>query len=137
MADSSEVHLISFHVPFALIINRHGCLVEQIITIRYMVLDNALIQRFTLMTTFHVPRLWQCSGRLIYRDCVCRNSWSRQCRICQGADGLAVFLPGEERHDFLKRHTDTAWTDAAKIGPEAWYILYVRAYHPELAWLGI
>jgi hypothetical protein len=101
------------------------------------VLDNALIQSFMPMTTLHVPRLWQSSGRLIYRDYVCRNSWSRQCQICQSVDGLAVLLQGKERHNFLKRHADTAWSDSARFCPEEWYKLYVRAYHPDLALLGI
>jgi hypothetical protein len=32
---------------------------------------------------------------------------------------------------------DTTWTNAAKMGPEEWYEMYVRPFHPELALVGM
>jgi hypothetical protein len=137
MADSPELHLISFHVQFqvALIFNSTWMSVGQIITICYMVLDNALIQSFTLMTTLHVLRLWQSPGKRIYH--VCQKFMDQAVQNLPKSRWTGNVLQGEERHNFLKRHTDTAWTDAAKIGSEEWYKFYGRAYHPEVALLDI
>ena len=32
---------------------------------------------------------------------------------------------------------DTTWTNATKMGPEEWYEMYVRPFHPELALVGM
>jgi hypothetical protein len=32
---------------------------------------------------------------------------------------------------------ETTWTNAAKMGPEEWYEMYVRPFHPELALVGM
>ena len=32
---------------------------------------------------------------------------------------------------------ETTWKNAANMGPEEWYDLYVRPYHPELALVGM
>ena len=32
---------------------------------------------------------------------------------------------------------ETVWTNAAKMGPEEWYEMYVSPFHPELAMVGM
>ena len=32
---------------------------------------------------------------------------------------------------------ETVWTNAAKMAPEAWYEMYVKPWHPELAMVGM
>ena len=32
---------------------------------------------------------------------------------------------------------DTTWTNASQMGPEEWYEMYVRPFHPELALVGM